>query len=404
MLNFLKNIQGDRAIWAIVAALALFSIVPVFSASSNLAYLNGGDGDTFSYVLKHLVHLVLGFALIYLFHRIPYHYFKGISMIMIPVVILLLIVTLTQGTTIGGANASRWIHVPYVNLSFQTSSLASLVLLMYVARYLAKYKDKEIQFKQSVFFLWIPVFVIIGLILPANLSTAGLVFAMVMILAFVGQYPLKYLGYILGFGMVLLLVFGLTAKAFPDLFPNRVDTWISRIENFSASSGEEQYQVEKAKIAIATGGVFGQGAGKSVQRNFLPQSSSDFIYAIIVEEFGLLGGTSILLAYLFLFFRFTIVVVKSSTFYAKLLAIAVGLPIIFQALVNMGVAVELIPVTGQTLPLISSGGSSIWMTCAAVGVMLSVSKKSNRSEETNDEITETNPSEENPLDVLSETV
>lgn len=404
MLNFLKNIQGDRAIWAIIAALALFSIVPVFSASSNLAYLNGGDGDTFSYVLKHLVHLVLGFALIYLFHRIPYHYFKGISMIMIPVVILLLIVTLTQGTTIGGANASRWIHVPYVNLSFQTSSLASLVLLMYVARYLAKYKDKEIQFKQSVFFLWIPVFVIIGLILPANLSTAGLVFAMVMILAFVGQYPLKYLGYILGFGMVLLLVFGLTAKAFPDLFPNRVDTWISRIENFSASSGEEQYQVEKAKIAIATGGIFGQGAGKSVQRNFLPQSSSDFIYAIIVEEFGLLGGTSILLAYLFLFFRFTIVVVKSSTFYAKLLAIAVGLPIIFQALVNMGVAVELIPVTGQTLPLISSGGSSIWMTCAAVGVMLSVSKKSNRSEETNDEITETNPSEENPLDVLSETV
>ncbi|MDN6280560.1 MAG: FtsW/RodA/SpoVE family cell cycle protein [Psychroflexus sp.] len=404
MLNFLKNIQGDRAIWAVVAALALFSIVPVFSASSNLAYLNGGDGDTFSYVLKHLVHLVFGFALIYLFHRIPYHYFKGLSMIMIPVVILLLIVTLTQGTTIGGANASRWIHVPYVNLSFQTSSLASLVLLMYVARYLAKYKDQEIQFKQSIFFLWIPVFVIIGLILPANLSTASLVFAMVMILAFVGQYPLKYLGYILSFGLVLLLVFGLTAKAFPDLFPNRIDTWISRIENFSESSGEEQYQVEKAKIAIATGGVFGQGAGKSVQRNFLPQSSSDFIYAIIVEEFGLIGGVLILLAYLFLFFRFTIVVVKSSTFYAKLLAIAVGLPVIFQALVNMGVAVELIPVTGQTLPLISSGGSSIWMTCAAVGVMLSVSKKSNRSEETNDEITETDPSEENPLDVLSETV
>lgn len=404
MLNFLKNIQGDRAIWAVVAALALFSIVPVFSASSNLAYLNGGDGDTFSYVLKHLMHLVLGFVLIYLFHRIPYHYFKGISMIMIPVVILLLIVTLSQGTTIGGANASRWIHVPFVNLSFQTSSLASLVLLMYVARYLAKYKDKEIQFKQSFLFLWLPVLFIIGLILPANLSTASLVFAMVMILAFVGQYPLKHIGYVLGISLVSLLLFGLTAKVFPDLFPNRVDTWISRIENFSESSGEEQYQVEKAKIAIATGGIFGQGAGKSVQRNFLPQSSSDFIYAIIVEEFGLIGGVLILLAYLFLFFRFTIIVVKSSTFYAKLLAIAVGLPIIFQALVNMGVAVELIPVTGQTLPLISSGGSSIWMTCAAIGVMLSVSKKSNRSEETNDETTETNLSEENPLDVLSETV
>lgn len=403
MLKFFKNIEGDRAIWAVVAILALFSIVPVFSASSNLAYINGGDGNTFAYVLKHLVHLTLGFALIYFFHRVPYHYFKGISMIMIPFVIILLVITLTQGTTIGGANASRWIFVPYVNLSFQTSSLASVVLLMYVARYLAKYKDKEIKFKQSLLFLWLPVFIITGLILPANLSTAALIFMMVIILAFIGQYPMKYMSYVIGIGVAFLLIFGLTAKAFPDLFPNRVDTWMSRIENFSEASGEEQYQVEKAKIAIATGGVFGQGAGKSVQRHFLPQSSSDFIYAIIVEEFGLIGGISVLLAYLFLFFRFTIVVVKSSSFYAKLLAIAVGLPIIFQALINMSVAVELIPVTGQTLPLISSGGSSIWMTCAALGVMLSVSKKSNRSEKTNDE-TEANESEENPLDVLSETV
>lgn len=405
MQNVFSHIKGDKSIWAIAALLAIFSFLPVFSASSNLAYLNGGNGNTISYLIKHFIHLGLGFGLMYAVHKVPYRYFKGISIIMLPLVVLLLIITLAQGTTIGGANASRWINIPIVNLSFQTSSLASVVLLVYVTRYLAKYKEGIVSFKQSFFSLWLPVFLVVGLILPANLSTAALLFFMVVLVVYIGKYPLKYIGIILGVGLLLLLLFGLTAKALPGLFPNRVDTWISRIETFSEPNGDEQYQVEKAKIAIVTGGLTGNGLGKSVQRHFLPQSSSDFIYAIIVEEMGLIGGFGVILAYLFLLFRLTVVASKAKDFFGKLICIAVGLPIIFQALINMSVAVELLPVTGQTLPLISSGGSSIWMTCISIGIILSVSNKEKETEVVENSLTtEDDIENSNPLDVLSETI
>ena len=259
MQQLFSHIKGDKSIWAIVALMAIFSFMPVFSASSNLAYLNGGDGNTISYLIKHFIHLGLGFGLMYAVHKVPLHYFKGISLIMLPLVIVLLIITLAQGTTIGGANASRWISIPIVNLSFQTSSLAGVVLLVYVARYLAKYKERDLKFKQSLVSLWLPVFAVVGLVLPANFSTAALLFFMVILVVYIGKYPLKYLGFILGIGLVMLSIFVLTAKAFPGLFPNRVDTWMSRIENFSEPDGDEQYQVEKAKIAIATGGLTGNG-------------------------------------------------------------------------------------------------------------------------------------------------
>lgn len=401
MQQLFSHIKGDKSIWAIVALMAIFSFMPVFSASSNLAYLNGGDGNTISYLIKHFIHLGLGFGLMYAVHKVPLHYFKGISLIMLPLVIVLLIITLAQGTTIGGANASRWISIPIVNLSFQTSSLAGVVLLVYVARYLAKYKERDLKFKQSLVSLWLPVFAVVGLVLPANFSTAALLFFMVILVVYIGKYPLKYLGFILGIGLVMLSIFVLTAKAFPGLFPNRVDTWMSRIENFSEPDGDEQYQVEKAKIAIATGGLTGNGIGKSVQRHFLPQSSSDFIYAIVVEEMGLFGGLGVVLAYLLLLFRISIVASKSSNLFGKLITIAVGLPIIFQALINMSVAVELLPVTGQTLPLISSGGSSIWMTCISIGIILSVS---NKEEHQTKETSVSNETEDNPLEVLSETI
>ncbi|MGB2087723.1 MAG: FtsW/RodA/SpoVE family cell cycle protein [Psychroflexus salarius] len=401
MQQLFSHIKGDKSIWAIVALMAIFSFMPVFSASSNLAYLNGGDGNTISYLIKHFIHLGLGFGLMYAVHKVPLHYFKGISLIMLPLVIVLLIITLAQGTTIGGANASRWISIPIVNLSFQTSSLAGVVLLVYVARYLAKYKERDLKFKQSLVSLWLPVFAVVGLVLPANFSTAALLFFMVILVVYIGKYPLKYLGFILGIGLVMLSIFVLTAKAFPGLFPNRVDTWMSRIENFSEPDGDEQYQVEKAKIAIATGGLTGNGIGKSVQRHFLPQSSSDFIYAIVVEEMGLFGGLGVVLAYLLLLFRISIVASKSSNLFGKLITIAVGLPIIFQALINMSVAVELLPVTGQTLPLISSGGSSIWMTCISIGIILSVS---NKEENQTKETSVSNETEDNPLEVLSETI
>nr|MCH9661259.1 FtsW/RodA/SpoVE family cell cycle protein [Bacteroidota bacterium] len=353
MKTIFSNIKGDRAIWAVVALLALFSFLPVYSASSNLAYLYG-DGNTIKFLLKHLAHLLLGFAILYGVHRIPFHYFKGLSIIALPIVVLLLLITLSQGTTIGGANASRWIRVPFVGVTFQTSTLAAVVLMSYVARYLSRIKDKEVTFKETLLPLWFPVFLILALILPANFSTTAIIFAMVVILVFIGGYPIRYLGIILGAGLLMLLLFVLSAKAFPDVFPNRVDTWISRIENFADNEDTEaDYQIEKAKIAIASGGVTGLGPGKSIQKNFLPQSSSDFIYAIIVEEFGMVGALFLLLLYLMLLFRLVIVVHKSDSFFGKLLVVGIGLPIIFQALINMGVAVELFPVTGQTLPLIS---------------------------------------------------
>lgn len=384
-------------IWAIVALLAIFSFLPVYSASSNLAY-TGGSGSTFSFFVKHFMHLFLGFAIMYGIHRVPYRYFRGLSLVMLPIVLILLVLTMFQGTTIDGANASRWIQIPIVGMSFQTSTLAAVVLMVYVARYLSKIQDRDISFKETILPLWLPVFLVLILILPANFSTAAIMFAMVMMLTFVGGYPIRYLAVIVGTGMVVLLLFVLTAKAFPEVMPNRIDTWMSRIENFSnGEDTEADYQIEKAKIAIATGELAGLGPGKSVQKNFLPQSSSDFIFAIIVEEYGLIGGLVILTVYCWMLFRIVIIAQKSDTVFGKLVVLGVGLPIVFQAFINMAVAVELFPVTGQTLPLISSGGTSIWMTCLAIGIILSVSAK-------REELKEQEESLDNPLEILSEAI
>jgi cell division protein FtsW len=402
MSNIFTNLKGDKVIWATAGLLAIFSFLPVYSASSNLAYLYG-DGSTFQYVVVHFFHLLLGFCLLFAVHKIPYHYFRGLSILFLPVVIVLLIYTVAQGTMIDGAYASRWIQIPGLGVSFQSSTLASVVLMIYVARYLSKKTNENLTFKESILPLWLPVGVVLLLILPANFSTTAIVFSMVLVLMFLGGYPIKYLGIIVAAGLLLLTMFILTAKAFPGLLPNRVDTWASRIESFSNDEDTEaDYQIEKAKIAIATGGVAGTGIGKSVQRNFLPQSSSDFIYAIIVEEMGLIGAFGVMLAYLLLLFRIVIVATKANTVFGKLLVMGVGLPIIFQALINMGVAVELFPVTGQTLPLISSGGTSIWMTCMALGIILSVSAK--REEMKEREEAEKELDNENPLDILSEAI
>ncbi|WGH75164.1 FtsW/RodA/SpoVE family cell cycle protein [Tenacibaculum tangerinum] len=393
MKSIFQHIKGDRAIWAIVAVLAIFSFMPIYSASTNLVYVVG-NGSTLGHLVKHIVLLITGFAVIYGVHKIPYRYFSGGSVLMLPIVVLLLIFTLAQGTTIGGANASRWIRIPFVGIGFQTSTLAGLVLMVYVARYLAKNKEKVISFKESLLQLWLPVGLVLILILPANFSTTAMVFFMILLVSFIGGYPLKYIGYILGIGLFAFLFFILVAKAFPDAMPNRVNTWKSRIESFFQPDGEENYQVEKAKIAIATGGVIGKGPGKSVQKNFLPQSSSDFIYAIIVEEYGFAGAIVVIFIYFLLLFRILITAKKANTIFATLLVVGVGIPIVFQAMINMAVAVNILPVTGQTLPLISSGGTSIWMTCFALGMILSVSASKNETEET--------ILDDNPLDILHE--
>jgi len=375
MIDIVTKLRGDKGIWAIVFLLALISFLPVYSASTNLVYVIG-KGSTLGYLMKHFGHLFLGFAIIYFVHKVPYHYFKLISIFAVPILMVLLLFTLYQGRTIDGANASRWLIIPYIGLGFQTSTLAFTVLMVYVARYLAKIDGKDIVFKESLLELWLPVFGTLILILPANFSTAALIFVMVCMLVYIGYYPLKYLGGIIAMGIIFLAIFILVSKAFPDAMPNRVKTWENRIERFiSDTEDEDVYQIEKAKIAIASGGIKGLGPGKSVQKNFLPQSSSDFIFAIIVEEYGMIGAFGIIFLYMLLFVRFIINAHKATTLFGKLLIIGLGFPIIFQALINMMVAVELLPVTGQTLPLISAGGTSIWMTCAAIGIILSVTKK-----------------------------
>ncbi|MCH2034835.1 MAG: FtsW/RodA/SpoVE family cell cycle protein [Tenacibaculum sp.] len=395
MKTVFKHIKGDRAIWAIVAMLAILSFMPVYSASTNLVYVVG-NGSTTGHLIKHIALLIMGFGILYGVHKIPYRYFSGGSVLMLPIVILLLIFTIAQGNTIGGANASRWIRIPFVGVGFQTSTLAGLVLLVYVARYLAKNKEKQIVFKESLIQLWLPVGLVLMLILPANFSTTAILFFMIVLLAFIGGYPMRYIANVVGIGIVALGLFILVAKAFPDLMPNRIHTWEKRISGFFSGESAENYQVEKAKIAIATGGVTGKGPGKSVQKNFLPQSSSDFIYAIIVEEYGLVGAVFVLFIYFLLLFRIVVSARKATTIFATLLTIGVGLPIVFQAMINMAVAVNLFPVTGQTLPLISSGGTSIWMTCFALGMILSVSASKNETEES--------ILDDNPLDILHETI
>lgn len=399
MTQLFENIKGDKTIWAIIAILAIFSFLPVYSASTNLVYV-AGKGSTFGYLFKHAMLLLVGFGIVFAIHKIPYRYFSGLSVIMLPVVVVLLIVTLTQGTVIGGANASRWIRIPFVGVGFQTSTMAAVILMIYISRYLARNKDKKIELKESFLTLWLPVGVILALILPANFSTTAIVFTMVMLLVFLGGYPFKYIMLILGVGVLALSIFILTARAFPDTMKNsRISTWSNRIENYMSGNSEDNYQAEKAKIAIASGEIYGKGPGKSVQKNFLPQSSSDFIYAIIGEEFGIVGAIFIILLYLGLLFRIVIIATKTKTIFGTLLVLGVGLPIVFQALINMAVAVGLFPVTGQPLPLISTGGTSIWMTCFAIGIILSVSAANKK-----DVIPTVKDEFENPLDILHEAV
>src|SRR5690606_7739332 len=302
---FLKNLKGDKAIWGVVALLALFSFLPVYSASTSLVYVNG-DGTTFGHLIKHAVLLFLGFGIIYAVHKVPTHYFKGLVIIALPIVLLLLVYTLTVETRIGGVTANRWIKIPLVGVNFQTSTLASVVLMIWIARYLTKIKDVGIRFKESILTLWLPTALVVLLILPENFSTAAIIECMVLVLCFLGGYPLKYLVAITGTGLILGGMFMFVLFKAPEILPQRAGTWKSRIETFvhpEQAGKDDLHQLTLAQIAIAEGGILGKGAGKSVMKNLLSQSTSDFIFAIIIEEYGLLGGGALLFFYLLLLFR-----------------------------------------------------------------------------------------------------
>ena len=370
-MSLIGSLKGDKIIWIVVLSLSIFSFLPVYSASSNF-----GVNLIFSSVFKHVAIIFIGIIIMYATHLIDYKYLRGLSLIILPLAILLLFITALQGNEIDGANASRWISIPLINISFQPSSLASIFLLIYISNYISKNREKKLNFSNSFIKLWLPIFLVVMLVLPSNFSTAFMIFSLCLILIFIGQYPIKNILLIVLSIVILATSFVGLSKKYPEMLPNRVDTWSNRIENFINPSidNDANYQINRAKAAIATGSLFGVGAGKSSMKYILPQSTSDFIFSIITEEYGLFVSIIILLLYIILLFRIVIIAYKAKNSFGQLVSIAVGLPIVFQALINMGVAVQLFPVTGQPLPLISTGGTSIWTTFFAFGVLLSVSR------------------------------
>ena len=365
-------IFGDKVLLVIILLLSIFSFFPVFSSSSYLSYVIDGSSPIF-YLVKHFIVILFGLLLMMSVKLVPHKLFRGMSIILLPVGLLLLVFTINQGTTIGGSIANRWIDIPFVGISFQTSSLAAIILITYTARYLSKVDLSKTKFKETIIPLWVPIFAYIFLILPSNLSSALLIFSSLVLILFISGFPITHLLKMFLILGVFSSIFFFLVKTYPDQFPNRIDTWISRIENFNSNDNlDASYQIQRAKIAINNGGLIGVGAGKSIMKNHLPQSNSDFIFAIIVEEYGIAGGSLIIILYILMFFRILVITHKAKDKFGKILVSGLGIFIIIQAFTNISVATQIIPVTGQNLPLISSGGSSAWMTCISLGMILSV--------------------------------
>jgi cell division protein FtsW len=364
-----KYFKGDPVIWAVILLLSVFSLLAVYSSTGSLAYKYQG-GNTSYYILKHATILIMGLVITYVTHLIPYKYFSRISQLLLVIAIPLLLVTLIYGVTRN--QASRWLSVPGLSLTFQTSDIAKLAIVMYTARILSKKQDNIKDFKGAFRPLMAPLLLVCALVLPANLSTSLLIFATAFILMFIGRVNLKYLFGMMG--IIVILLGSFIAIALSNDWEGRIGTWKNRIENYVSAGKEDNYQVSQAKIAIVSGGLVNLRPGKSMQRNFLPHPYSDFIYAIIIEEYGLAGGIIVLALYLYLLFRAAVLVRKSSRTFPAFLAIGLAVMITFQAIINMAVVVNLLPVTGQPLPMISMGGSSLLFTCVALGIIQSVSR------------------------------
>ncbi|MFN4881848.1 MAG: FtsW/RodA/SpoVE family cell cycle protein [Bacteroidota bacterium] len=366
--QLLTKTKGDRVIWITVILLTLISSLAVYSSTGSLAFKYQG-GNTEYYLLKHLSIFLVGLGIMYLAHLVNYKYYSRVAQLLLIISIPLLAFTLFFGVDIN--NAKRWLTIPIINLSFQTSDLAKLALIMYMARVLSKKQETIKDFKTGFLPAVIPPLIICALIAPSNLSTASILFATCILLMFIGRVKLKYIFSMIGAGILALALIIIIALFTP--FHARVLTWQSRIDNFM-NDDKGSYQVQQAKIAIANGGIIGSGPGNSKQRNFLPSPYADFIYAIIIEEYGLVGAFIIVALYLLFLQRCIKIFIKSPGAFGAFLAIGLSFALVFQALINMAVAVNLLPVTGVTLPLISMGGTSIWFTSISIGIILSVSR------------------------------
>jgi len=381
--NILSRTKGDKVIWAIVIMLTMVSILVVYSSVGSLAYKM--NKSTESYLFKQVGFIALGLLIIYFAHKVNYTIYSRVATILFLISIPLLFYTLKFGSSINEAN--RWIKLPVINMTFQTSDLAKLALFMYMSRQLSKRQNVIKDFKKGFLPLIVPVIIICLLIAPANLSTALLIGGIALMLMFIGRVRTKHLLLVIGSALIPLLLLIMVASHYYDkeehvsedlpavLTFGRMSTWIKRVQDFMYSDkSDASYQVQQAKIAIAKGGWLGKGPGKSEQRNFLPHPYSDFIYAIIIEEYGLLGGTIIVLIYLLFLFRSIRIFQRCPYAFGAFLAVALSFTLVIQAMVNMAVNVNIFPTTGVTLPLVSMGGSSLWFTCFAIGIILSVAR------------------------------
>ncbi|MCD4737192.1 MAG: FtsW/RodA/SpoVE family cell cycle protein [Bacteroidales bacterium] len=371
MFGILNKVRGDRVIWTVVIMLAVFSLLAVYSSTGTLAY-KYHQGNTEYYMIKHLIILISGFMLMFFAHLVDYTKVSRIFQMALYIAVPLLLLTFFIGLNLN--DAKRELYIPLINLTFQPSDFAKLALIMYLARELTTRQDRIKDFKTAFIPVILPVILVCSLILPANFSTSAILFATSLVLLFIGRISLKHIFSMIGIGIVALMLFYAAYKIHPPILP-RFETWESRIVAFIKGENKENYQVQQAKIAIATGGLFGKMPGKSDQRNFLPHPYSDFIYAIIVEEYGLIGGIIVVFLYLILLYRAVKIVAVCPRNFGAFLTIGVAISLVFQAMINMAVAVNLLPVTGQTLPFISMGGTSIWFTSIALGIIISVSKE-----------------------------
>jgi cell division protein FtsW len=367
-----RTFRGDRAIWGLVALFMFYSLLGVYSSSASVAFMKYG-GNTTYFLSSQFIMLLISLAIIIAVHYLPVRIYSKLAGIFLIISVLLLVLTFLFGSRVN--EATRWLVIPGTGFRLQTSDVAKVALVLYLARSLAKYQDELGNFMLITKYFMVPVAIVCGLIMPENLSTALMIFGISMIIMFIGRVPLRFLLAYVGMAVVGVVLFALVLSVVVK--SNRVEVWKNRIENFF--SGKEDpdgdYQANQAKIAISTGGLFGKAPGKSTQRNMLPQSNSDFIFAIIIEEYGLLfGAIPLILAYLILMFRGIVIARRCETAFPAFLVLGLIIMIVVQAMLNMLVAVGLFPVTGQTLPMVSWGRTSVLVMSFSIGAVLSVSR------------------------------
>lgn len=382
--NKVELLKGDKVLWMVIILISFFSVFPVYSASSNLEYIVQ-NGTTTSHVIKHMFFVFLGLAIMRGVGVFKYEHIGKLSSILLGIMVILLVVTMFTGQKIDGASASRWLKIPGTPISFQPSSFAYLMLIIYLCRYLTKKITRERLPVENIIYIFGPVLIVFGLVAKDNGSTALMILMVSLAVMIVGQLSSKYVFGFLGLSGIAVGIFLFLALKTDLIGSNRVHTWMSRIETFTNAKQNanvedetvkaKNYQVNQAKAAIVHGGVTGMGPGKSALKQMLPQSASDFIFAIIVEEYGFIGAAILITLYMIMIVRIVMIASKMPAFFGSLLVLSLGMMIFIQLAVNIAVAVNLIPVTGQPLPLISYGGTSMLVTYLQLGIILNVSSR-----------------------------